>query len=84
MTWNFNSFNLNHSITALLSVWSVQIRFSIVLSAALIILSSAKCNRSVFVIQRYGSFINILKRNDQIFGPWGSRGKTASNTLWGC
>ena len=67
IAWNFSgltiiSFYLNHSIAAWLSVLSVEIRFSIVLSAAVIVLSSAKSNRSVIVIQSYRSFTNILKR----------------------
>ena len=58
--------HLNHSIETWLPVSSLEIRFSKVLSAAVIVLSSAKFNRSVFVIQRYKSFINILKRIEQL------------------
>ena len=48
----------------------MEIGFSIVLSAALIVLSSEKFNRFVFVIQRYRSFINILKRSGPSIEPW--------------
>ena len=87
MTWNFSgltiiSFNLNHSIAAWLSVSSAERRFSIVLSAAVIVLSSAKFSRSVFVIQRYRSFINILKRSGPSIEPWGTPDKSTWNTLW--
>ena len=49
--WIDNHFiNLNHSVAAWLSVSSMEIRLSIVLSAVLIVLSSAIFSRSVFVI----------------------------------
>ena len=75
MAWNLSgltiiSFYLKHSIAAWLSVSSVEIRFSIVLSGTLIVLSSAKFNRSFFIIQRYRSFINILKRIGPSTEPW--------------
>ena len=87
VAWNFSgltiiSFNLNHSIAAWISVSSVERRFSIVLSAAVIVLSSAKFSRSVFVIQRYRSFINILKRSGPSIEPWGTPDKSTWNTLW--
>ena len=47
-----------------------------VLSAAVITLSSAIFNRSVFVIQRYRSFINILKRSGPSIEPWGTPDKS--------
>ena len=85
--WNFSglttiSINLNHSIAAWLSVSSAERRFSIVLSAAVIVLSSAKFSRSVFVIQRYRSFINILKRSGPSIEPWQTPDKSTWNTLW--
>ena len=60
MPWNLSVLttillNLNQS--------STEIRSSTVLSAALILFSSANFNRFVFVIQRYRSFVNILKRS---------------------
>ena len=87
MAWSFSrltiiSFNLNHSIAAWLSVSSVERRFSIVLSAAVIVLSSAKFNRSVFVIQRYRSFINMLHRSGPSIEAWRTPDKSTWNTLW--
>ena len=86
MAWNFSgltiiSFNLNHSTAAWLSVSSVEIRFSMVLSAALIMLSSAKFNSYVFVIQRYRSFINILERSGPSIKAWRTLDKSTWNTL---
>ena len=74
------SFNLNHSIAAWLSVSSVEIGFSIVLSAAIIVLPSTKFNESVFVVQGYRSFINILKRSEPSIEPWGTPHKSTWNT----
>ena len=56
-------FHLNRSVTARLAALSVEKTFSIVLSPALIVLSSAKFNRSAFVVQGYKLFRNILKRS---------------------
>ena len=51
-------------------------RFSILLSPALIVLSSAKFSRSAFVIQRFKPFINILKRSGPSSEPWGTPDKS--------
>ena len=48
-----------------------------VFPAALIVLSSAKFERSVFVIQRYKSFMNILKRSGPSIDPCGTPDKAA-------
>ena len=87
MAWNFSgliiiSFNMNHSIAVWLSVSSVEISFSIVLSAVVIVLTSAKFNSSVFVIQRYRSFLNTLKRSGPSIEPWGTQDKSTWNMLW--
>ena len=87
MAWSFSglaisSIKLNHSIAAWLSVSNVDIRFLIVLSAVLIVLSPTKFNRSVFVFQIYRSFINILKRSGPSIETYGNPHKSTWNTLW--
>ena len=64
-----------------MTVSSAEIRFSIVLSAAVIVLPSAKFNKSIFVIQIYRSFINILKRSGPSIKPQETADKSTSNTL---
>ena len=71
--------NLNHSIAAWPSVGSVERRFSIVLSAAVTVLPSAKFSRFVFVIQRYRSFINIFKRGRPSIERWRTPDKSSWN-----
>ena len=47
-----------------------------VFPAALKVLSSAKFKRSFFVIQRYKSFMNILKRSGPSVEPYGTPDKS--------
>ena len=61
---------------ASLYVSNVEIRLLIVLSVEVIVLSSAEFNRSGFVIQRYRSFINILKRSGPSIEFWGTPDKS--------
>ena len=56
-------------MAASLSCSKVEISFSIVFSAALTVLSSAKFNNSVFDIQRYESLINTLNKGGLSIEP---------------
>ena len=82
MPWNLSGFTIisfisNQSIAAWLSYSKLEISFSIVFSAALIVLSPEKFNKSVFDAQRYKSLICILNKSDPGIEPW----KTPNNRI---
>ena len=83
MAWNLSgftiiSFILNQSTAAWLSYSNVEICFSIVFSAVLIMLSSAKFSKSVCDTQRYKSLINMLNKSSPSIELSG----TSDNRIW--
>ena len=68
------SFILSQSIAGRLSCFKVDITFSAVFSAVLIVLASAKFNKSLFDTQRYKSLLNMLNKSGLSIEPWGTPG----------
>ena len=68
------SFILNQSIAGRLSCFKVDITFSAVFSAVVIVLASAKFNKSLSGTQRYKSLLNMLNKSGLSIEPWGTPG----------